>query len=224
LIELRKHILLKCYYEEILKLNIEQDSKNKIKIINNNNSNNTTLINSGNTINQYNIYVGIDKNKKLIPFTEEWDTSLISEDIISGIITSKYMYTKLLTEILNNEINLNVIMDRDSKTGLVYLDEINKYKEMKLTDIVENTMKKLKEQLLVLNEDNETLFEEIKDFSRKMITKKYNDYKNNINNTKCLVNNLMNNTYAENKNKAVELFDNYVHTPPMNDCMSDKGF
>jgi hypothetical protein len=193
--------------------------------------NNTGTFFTGNVVkdntinNNFNIYLDVDKTNKPIPFDEAWDISKINEDVISGIITSKYMYTKLLKEILQNEINLNVIMDKDSKTGLVYKDEINKYIKMKSSEIVDNTMEKLKNQLLSLNEVNNTLFDEIKDFSRIMITKKYIDYVKNNNNIKSNVNNLVNNTYLEKKNKAIEIYDNYTHIYPVKEYNIDKkGF
>jgi len=34
------------------------------------------------------------------------------------------MYTNLLTEILKNEINLNVIIEKDNDSGIVYKNEI----------------------------------------------------------------------------------------------------
>jgi pyruvate/2-oxoacid:ferredoxin oxidoreductase beta subunit len=135
------------------------------------------------------------------------------------------MYTKLLKEILQNEINLNVIIDKDSKTGLVYKDEINKYIKMKSSEIVDSTMEKLKNQLLLLNEYNNTLFDEIKDYSKIMITKKYIDYVKNNNNIKINVNNLVNNTYLEQKNKAIQIYDNYKNINPIKDINTDKkGF
>jgi hypothetical protein len=188
MIHLRKHIITKCFYKELLNDKISDQRENISQYLYNDNSiiSNTGTFLSGNIVkdntinNNFNIYLDVDKTNKPIPFDEAWDISKINEDVISGIITSKYMYTKLLKEILQNEINLNVIMDKDSKTGLVYKDEINKYIKMKSSEIVDNTMEKLKNQLLSLNEVNNTLFDEIKDFSRIMITKKYIDYVKNM--------------------------------------------
>ena len=233
MIHLRKHIITKCFYKELLNDKISDQRENISQYLYNDNSiiSNTGTFLSGNIVkdntinNNFNIYLDVDKTNKPIPFDEAWDISKINEDVISGIITSKYMYTKLLKEILQNEINLNVIMDKDSKTGLVYKDEINKYIKMKSSEIVDNTMEKLKNQLLSLNEVNNTLFDEIKDFSRIMITKKYIDYVKNNNNIKNNVNNLVNNTYLEKKNKAIEIYDNYTHIYPIKEYNIDKkGF
>lgn len=108
------------------------------------------------------------------------------------------MYSQLLKEILENEINLNVIIDKNSNSGLVYKNNIDKYIRMKSSDIVNNTMDKLKNHLLEMNKTEETQFEEIIDYSRKMINKKHIDYnKDEI--LKSNVNNLMSNIYDEKK-------------------------
>ena len=86
-------------------------------------------------------------------------------------------------------------------------------------------MEKLKNQLLSLNEENNTLFDEIKDFSRIMITKKYIDYVKNNNNIKNNVNNLVNNTYLEKKHKAIAIYDNFKNIYPIKEYNIDKkGF
>ena len=217
MIHLRKHIITKCFYNELI---------NNTKRINDHTDISSQFIYNNSIVNNnFNIYLDVDKTDKPIPFDDAWDISKINEDVISGIITSKYMYKKLLKEILQNEINLNVIMDKDSKTGLVYKDEINKYIKMKSSEIVDNTMEKLKNQLLSLNEENNTLFDEIKDFSRIMITKKYIDYVKNNNNIKNNVNNLVNNTYLEKKHKAIAIYDNFKNIYPIKEYNIDKkGF
>lgn len=87
------------------------------------------------------------------------------------------MYTSLLEEIMKNEINLNVIIDKNSNSGLVYKNNIEEYIEMKLKDIVNLTMEKLKNQLLEINNDiKDKVMKEVSDYYRKIITKKYIDY------------------------------------------------
>ena len=112
---------------------------------NNNNSNNN--ITNNNITN--NIYLNI---KNPIPFDDNWNISNI--DNKDKIIFSKIMYTNLLTEILKNEINLNVIIDKDNDSGIVYKNNIDKYIKMKSEDIIDKTMLKLKEHLLSINNDS----------------------------------------------------------------------
>ena len=49
------------------------------------------------------------------------------------------MYTKLLEEILKNEINLNVIIEDETNSGLVYKNDDDKYVNMKIHDIIEKS-------------------------------------------------------------------------------------
>ena len=91
-----------------------------------------------------------------MPFDNEWDVSNINDinDIKkSSLIFSKIMYSKLLEEILKNEINLNVIIDKDSDSGLVYKNDIEKYIKMKLNDIIDSSMIKLNKHLNNFNKD-----------------------------------------------------------------------
>ena len=65
------------------------------------------------------------------------------------------MYTNLLTEILENEINLNVIIDKKNNDdiGWIYKNDNDKYIMMNIKDIVNNSMNKLYKKLNYLNED-----------------------------------------------------------------------
>ena len=176
IIDLKKHIILKCFFKDISAKKIDSEinniSNNSINSnnINGNNNNNT------NNITNYNIFLGMQSNIQPIPFDDKWDISMINDTFIASILNSKYMYSQLLREILENEINLNVIIDKDSKSGLVYKNDIDKYIRMKSSDIVNNTMDKLKTHLLEMNKKEHTQFDEVVDFSRKMITKKHIDY------------------------------------------------
>ena len=88
-----------------------------------------------------------------VPFDNEWDVSNINDIKKSSLIFSKIMYSKLLEEILKNEINLNVIIDKDSDSGLVYKNDIEKYIKMKLNDIIDSSMIKLNKHLNNFNKD-----------------------------------------------------------------------
>jgi hypothetical protein len=211
--ELKKHVILNCFYNKCCNtLNTNQNTNNNIEksvdkniILNNliNSNNNSNNNNSNNTIN---IYFDI---KPPIPFDDNWDISKINENFISGILNSKYMYTKLLQEILENEINLNVIIDTESKSGLVYKNDIDKYIRMKSTEIVYNTMEKLKNHLLEINKNDTTQFEEVIDFSKKMINKKYIDFnKDPVLNKN--VNDIVNSVFDEKKTKATQIFNNII--------------
>jgi len=66
-------------------------------------------------------------------------------------MVSQFMYTELLEEILKNNMNLNVIIDNENDSGIVYKNNIDKYIRMKLKDIVSNTMDKFNFHLNDIN-------------------------------------------------------------------------
>jgi len=177
--DLRKHILLNCFYNELQK-NYEENDKNvqintkDISIIGDDNIINNHCT-TNNTTNIYNI-----EFKNPVPFDGLWDISKIDAIYKERLIFSNFMYTKLLEEILKNEINLNVIIDKDNDSGVVYKNDIEKYIQMRSKDIVDNTMQKLKNHLIDINNDakSESLIECI-NFSKKIIEEKHENYNNN---------------------------------------------
>jgi hypothetical protein len=169
-------------------------------------SGNINNINGNNNVINNNVYLQINL-KPPIPFDNDWDVSKLTNRDVGYIFSTKYMYTELLKEILQNEINLNVIIDIESKSGLVYKNDIDKYIQMKSSDIVNNTMLKLQNHLQTLNKNNKTQYDEIIDFTRKMINKKYNDYSND-NKTNEAVNILMSDIYLEKKEQSTNVFNN----------------
>ena len=180
--DLKKHYMLFCFFTELNKDIKTNEDKNSPLPVNNKeeycNITNITNITNNQTNNQTNnvtnIYIDI---KNPIPFDNIWDISKISESDKSDILISNFMYTKLLEEILKNDINLNVIIDKDKDSALVYQDD--EYIEVKLKDIIENTMKKLNDHLNNINKGRIHAFEEIIKFTRQMINKKYIDYNKN---------------------------------------------
>jgi hypothetical protein len=144
------------------------------------NSNNTT--NSNNTVNNINI----NNNIVLQPFDDNWNIDHINKYII---FLSLKKYTTFLDKILEKYENLNVIIDGDSDSGLVYKNEKEKYVNMKKKEIFSMTMEKINKQMCELFDDvieNENTFgTDVKDFlnkQKKNANYKYEDYvkKDNI--------------------------------------------
>jgi hypothetical protein len=125
------------------------------------------------------------------------------------------MYTSLLEEILKNEINLNVVIDKDKDSGMVYKNDIDKYIQMKSKDIVVNTMEKLNFQLNEINKNNNISFKEIIDFSRQMINKKYNDYKKNQN-IQENVGNIICDIFGNKKTEAIDIAKKVMESSNIN--------
>ena len=108
---------------------------NHTNIQNNNNNNNIIIIN-----NNPNIY-------NLKPFDEDWSTEHFDNYIKSFILFSNTKYTDFLSEILKNNENLNVIVEKDSESGLVYKNENEMFVKMKVNEILSQSMNKIYEQI-----------------------------------------------------------------------------
>jgi hypothetical protein len=210
--DLKKHILLNCFIEELNKKN----QNNNINILNNN-SHNIKCNNITNSNNNFTNNININfEIKPPIPFYEEWDLSEFTINDKNHHIFQKSMYTTLLDKILENKSNLNVIIeDINQETALVYKDHIDKYKEIKIDDIVLKTMEKLKKHLIEMSEDcfnkcyNET-FELALEQNISNIKKKYSDYKFNNNNIKQHVNTSISQVYKKNKDNAIEKMNSII--------------
>jgi len=188
--ELKKHLIIYCFYEYINK-KIDKDKKlnnidingsvnnlyncSEINTLNNTTNNNTTNNTTNN--NSINIIIDPDKKNSVIPFDEEWDISKITIGDKTRFMVSQFMYTELLEEILKNSMNLNVIIDNENDSGIVYKNNIDKYISMKLKDIISNTMEKLNFHLNDINSSDENTLKEIKTYSRQIINQKYNEFK-----------------------------------------------
>jgi hypothetical protein len=209
--ELKKHVVLNCFFNELKKEEKRINTTNAINIENNmSNTNNTTgnsymLTNSNNnTFNTNNISINVEI-KSPIPFDDDWNISNIDTSKKSELIISNMMYSKLLEEILKNEINLNVILDSKTESGMVYKNDIVKYINMKSKDIIEATMEKLNKYLIDFNKDMKNdVFKDVINFSRQMINHKYFEYmkKDSINTE---MNELLSSAYNDKKDDAMNV-------------------
>ena len=216
ILDLKKHIILTCFFNELLKrkdlenisnINVSNNNINSNNINNSNNTNNYNSCDINNINNNINLYIGLNTP---IPFEENWDLSKISNSEQFKIMVSDFMYSQLLKSILENDINNNVIINSDKKSGMVYMNHDDKYISMKSKHIVEKSMDKLNEHLNIINRNNKvgTLKDVIR-YSRQILNKKYIDFQHDKN-IKNGVSNLFCNIYEENKDKAKKLADNIV--------------
>ncbi len=200
--DLRHHIIMDCFIDKIKNKNNEKSTKDIVingnnnnstiynaDIINNNIDNSTSNIvindNSINNITNNNIYLN---SKYIVPFDDKWDTSMFDKKTKYFLVFNQLMYSSFLEEILKNDNNLNVIIDKQSNSGIVYKNKEEDYVTMKLKDIVSETMEKIKTQLLEINKElKPEVFEDVNTYQRRMITKKHIDYvkdkklQNNVN-------------------------------------------
>ena len=186
------------------------DNKNSI---NNNTINNIDKIVYENNITINNIQ-NINQNINIniiqpIPFDKDWDLSKIDSLEIQNLLLSNVMYTKLLEEILKNHINLNVIIDKESNFGLVYKNEKDKYINMKIKDIIENSMLKLNKHLIDLNNSlNSNILDEYVLDIKKRINDKLDNYIKNNNNIKHSVDDLIIEKYININRSAISICNN----------------
>lgn len=143
-----------------------------------------------------------------IPFDKDWDLSKIDSLEIQNLLLSNVMYTKLLDEILKNDINLNIIIEKESNFGLVYKNEKDKYINMKIKDIIENSMVKLNKHLLDLNSSlNSNILDTYVIDIKKRINDKLDNYIQNNNNIQNNVNDLIKEKYININKSAISIFN-----------------
>lgn len=123
----------------------EQTDKNNLTNITyniNNNINNITNIN-------FNPIVNIH----LQDFKEEWKTDHIDEIVKKVILLCQNKFSNLLIEILKNDVNHNVVIDKNSINAYVYNKEKMDFELKNRELIIEETLSKLKYQLLSLTSE-----------------------------------------------------------------------
>lgn len=146
--DVKRHIIIECFIEKLNKKNINLSN-------NSNNINNSNIITNSNN-NSNNVTNNININFELKPplsFYDDWDLSEFSKDKRLHYLFQKSVYTTFLEKILENKNNLNVIIeDINQETALIYKDDIDKYKEIKVEEIVSKTMEKISENLLKMTQ------------------------------------------------------------------------
>lgn len=116
----------------------KHNKKHHSDVINNNN-----IININNNNNIINNNININK-VVLQPFDDNWNIDHINKYLI---FLSLKKYTTFLDKVLEKDENLNVIIDNNSDSGLVYKNEKEQYVNMKKKEIFSITMEKINKQL-----------------------------------------------------------------------------
>ena len=182
--------------EENLKANVSSNN------INNNSYHTNIIVNS----NIENLNINLIKP---LPFDKEWNLDNLDYKDKKDIITTKSIFTILLENILKNDLNLNVVIENDSNSGLVYINDNEKYVKMDNIDILEKSMEKLYNHVNDIIEllKNNTQ-EEIIEILNKSSQQKYNNYKENIT-LKKRVNELLYDIFLLSKDKAVDVMNSF---------------
>ena len=197
---MNKHI--KKFHNNKLLSDMNVENINMCNITNNNNNN----------INITNIIVNIPK---MIPFDKDWDLSHIDDREKCLLLFSNIMYTKLLEEILKNDINLNVIIDKDTKTGLVYstdnLEE--KYVNMDYEKIIKTSMEKLNKNLIDILDENKDKNLDYLNICEENINNKFNKFIDN-NEIKKDVTNYISNIFETKKVDTLKIMKDVILNDP----------
>jgi hypothetical protein len=217
-IDLRNHIIIECFekemHKEFEKNNIKSCSQNIKNVENMNNLNNCNITNNNIT---NNITINIEKP---IPFNDSWNISNISDVDKAQLMISQLIYTNLLKEILKNDLNLNVIIDKNKDFGIVYQDDIQKYIKMEINEIIKSSMEKLNKNLLDINSElkNNIYFDKyMLDYKTKEINNKYQCYINNED-TQKKVNDCIVNIFDNIKDDSLKIMRN------INNDADDNGY
>ena len=184
---------------------------NNYKLDSNNSSNTNNTTNNFNTINNnYNKNLFVNFNVE--PFDNDWDVSRITKFTRHSILLSKIMYSNLLDNILQNEKNLNVVIQKDTNTGIVYKNNVDKFITMNMQDIIDKSMEKLNKHLKdfyteSLKDDEFVIMDKIFQEQIINIENKYNEFKNN-DEIKKKVEEFITQIYDKKKENALKLYNN----------------
>lgn len=186
--DLKKHIILECVNIDCNINDKKEESKlkNMCNIINSNNTiNNNDItnnnINNNDTTNNYNIINNINIISPPVSFDDDWDISHMDSNEKTVLIISMFKYTKTLESLLKNKNNHNVIIDKESKSGLVYNN--NNIETMSLDEICDKSVDKLNNHLnkfvdeVIKNNDNNSIDLDYILHSKKVIRLKQSNYK-----------------------------------------------
>jgi hypothetical protein len=161
-----------------------------------------------NITNNNTIIINVNINKPL-PFDSDWDVSKIDDTLKQVLLLSDLKYTKTLEHILQNDVNLNVIIEDKAECGIVYKNDIEKFKPMKIEDIVDQSMNKLHKQLTIFHDEikddnkyniNNTILSSEKD----ILNEKYDEFKRNEL-TQKIVKNYIANIYNKKKDETIKV-------------------
>ena len=192
----QKNIINNTYIHKKIEQNIEnqQINNHQINNININVYNNSNIIES-------------EAKKILKNFNEDWDISKIDIQKKLLLLLSDNKYSNTMEEILKNNKNMNVLLDENNQSGIVFQE--NKFMSVDNDEIIVSTMYKLYNHLLkfyndIKNDEDNLVNKDLKKY-KDNIQEKYNDFnKNKI--TKELVKNILIDIFHNKKEEIIEKF------------------
>jgi hypothetical protein len=210
-----------------IKNNNENMNEQK-KIINNNTYIDNSVINNTNNINIDNLTINNTNNTiininpvlniNLLDFKEDWKTDHISDLVKKVVFACQNKFSSFLIEILKNNDNNNVVLDKNSINGYVFNKEKMEF-EMKDKDyIIQETVEKLKNQLLdltcdVIKEPYSLGNNDIRKYQRD-VKSKYKNYKKCNKKKKKEIDNVFVNIYDKNKKEGIKNYKTLQNITP----------
>jgi hypothetical protein len=157
------------------------DSLNRHKLIckkaNNELDSLNTVITNEYEYNNKNVFIECN-NFNLKSFDEDWSIEHIDHYLKLFILLSQTKYTDFLKEVMKNKENLNIILEKNSDSCLIYKNKTEGYVKIKINELFERLMVKINEQLQKIF--NEYLSEKHNIEKSVLNTIKYEKINNNI--------------------------------------------
>ena len=151
-------------------------------------------------------------NINLQDFNDEWKTDHISDIVKRVVFLCQNKFSNFLTEVLKNNENNNVVLDKNSVNGYVYNKDKMEFEVKEKDLIIEETVEKIKNHLIDLS--NEVIQEpysiELHDVKKAVrdIKSKYIKYKDSSKKQKKEINNIFSSIYDNNKIETLKNYDN----------------
>jgi hypothetical protein len=218
ILDVKNHLILNC-----ISIDIEnnENSESSINTDSDNKNNNTTInLTNNSTVNVNNSIVNeINGNNNIInnihlynpiSFDDNWDISHLSNEDKNLLIVSMVKYTKTLEYLLKNKSNHNVLIDKESNSGLVYKN--NNIEKMTIEEICDKSFDKIYDHLNSFYDNSKNINVGCVDpeyihNQRKSMKIKYFHYKDDENNNKKLANNSMLEIFNKVKDETLENFN-----------------
>ena len=165
---------------------------------------------------QVNNYIIIDnKQIQLKGFDDEWNIEHLDNYLKLLLLLSKTKYTDFLSEVLKNHDNLNVILDKESESGLFYKNNSDMYVKLTINEILNNSMRKIYEHIqkmydeYLCKDSNKSLniekhFLESIEKEKNISNTKYDNYVND-NTLQKNVNDILIDIFNKNKDDALKI-------------------
>lgn len=166
-------------------------------------------VNNNNINNTININIELPE-KNLLSFNDNWNIEHLDINTKTLLFMSTVKYTKTLEYILANDANKNVLLNKDTNTGIIYKGA--EFEEMKIEDIIDKSVLKiynnLKEMYNEIQENNDVNFildPNVINQNLKITENKFNEYNSNEK-TKEVVSQIISSIYSQHKDTTEQKY------------------